>query len=300
MVFRFNASHALLTYSQCNLSKEYVRDSLVSICGNFIKRMVIGQEHHEDGNLHIHVAIKFTKKMNVRRADYFDIGEFHPNLASRHTYAGAETYVKKEDSEPLEHGAQADQLQERLRDVCASFQDRLDWLEYCHDNKVQSWIGNEIWTIVHPNRRNTITEWDGQGTIVRELSSLTISEGNTLLIGRSGSGKSTWAKRESPKPALWVTHMDDLKNFEPGYHRSIIFDDLSFQHLPATSQIHLVDWNDARSIHVRYGIAQVPAKTTKIFTCNSYPFTEDGEEAIAIRRRVRTYRLGRVGEVTLE
>lgn len=300
MSFRFNAGHCLLTYSRCPLSRETIRDNLIAVCGQHIKRMVVGQEHHQDGTLHIHVAIKFTKKMNIRRANYFDCEGYHPNLKSYGTYAGAENYLYKEDSTPLEHGAPAEEATERLRDVCASFNDRLDWLEYCHTHRVQSWIGNEVWSIVHPQRRNTITEWDGLGTIVSELSAITIGEGNTLLVGRSGCGKSTWAKRECPKPALWVTHLDDLKNFERGFHKSIIFDDVSFHHLPATSQIHLVDWNDARSIHVRYGIAQIPPRTTKIFTCNSYPFTTEGEEGAAIRRRVRTYRLGRVGEINLE
>lgn len=299
-MFRLNASHALLTYSQCDLTKEYVRDTLVSICGDRIKRMVIGQETHADGNLHIHVAIKFTKKVNIRRADFFDIGEFHPNIASRHTYAGAETYVRKEDREPLEHGVAATQLEERLRDVCATYTDRIDWLEYCHDHKVQSWIGNELWTLTHPKRENTIIEWDQLGTIVRELSDFRKPHGNVLIIGPSGCGKSTWAKRESDKPALWVTHMDDLKNFDERYHKSIIFDDMDFKHLPGTSQIHIVDIENRRSIHVRYGVAQIPPGISKIFTCNSYPFTEEGEQAEAIKRRIRTIRLGGNGPIFIQ
>lgn len=298
--FRFNASHALLTYSQCDLSKEYVRDALVSSCGNYIKRMVIGQEHHQDGNLHIHVAIKFTKKMNIRRSDYFDIGEFHPNIASRHTFAGAETYVKKEDHEPLEHGASSDQVSERLRDVCASMTDRIDWIEYCVEHRIAQGWGNDLWSLVHPDNTNTIHEWNGLGTIVSELDSYVKPTGNVLIIGPSGCGKSTWAKRESEKPALWVTHIDELRRYRPGYHKSIIFDDLSFQHLPVTSQIHIADWNDARSIHVRYGCAQIPAHTPKIFTCNSYPFSTDGEEGNAIKRRVRTVRLRGNGSIFIE
>lgn len=102
------------------------------------------------------------------------------------------------------------------------------------------------------------------------------------MVGPTGCGKTSWAKRVAPKPALWVRHIDVLREFREGYHQSIIFDDMSFKHMPQQAQVHLTDWHNKSHIHCRYGHATVPAKTVKIFTCNEYPFIQDP----AVKRRV--------------
>jgi len=92
-----------------------------------------------------------------------------------------------------------------------------------------------------------------------------------VLVGPSGIGKTTWAKKNAPKPCLFVSHLDDLKSFRADMHKSIMFDDVSVTHMPITSQIHLCDMENVRSIHVRYGTVTIPAGVPKIFTCNSSP-----------------------------
>lgn len=68
-----------------------------------------------------------------------------------------------------------------------------------------------------------------------------------------------------------------------GYHKSIIFDDVDFNHYPRTAQIHLCDFDNARDIHVRYGTAHIPAGIAKVFTCNEWPLSSDP----AVMRRVK-------------
>lgn len=106
-----------------------------------------------------------------------------------------------------------------------------------------------------------------------------------MIVGPPGVGKTTWAKRFSEKPALWVTHMDDLKLLTDE-HKTIIFDDLDFQHMPRTAQIHIVDQENARTIHIRYKVIHIPANITKIFTANTFPFVYDE----AINRRINLIR----------
>lgn len=110
-----------------------------------------------------------------------------------------------------------------------------------------------------------------------------------VICGPTGCGKSTWAKTHAPKPALWVTHLDILRKFDPKYHKSIIFDELRFaggdrdKPWPLESQIQLVDSYDHRDIHVRYGCASIPPGIPKIFTCTgSLPFSKDPQ----IKRRI--------------
>ncbi len=113
-----------------------------------------------------------------------------------------------------------------------------------------------------------------------------LNEKVTILWGSSGIGKTSYAKALLPK-ALMVSHMDDLRHFKPGEHDGIIFDDMDFKHLPRTSQIHLVDTDDTRSIHCRYDVASIPAGTKKIFTTNEHEGNIFLLSDSAIRRRVK-------------
>lgn len=103
-----------------------------------------------------------------------------------------------------------------------------------------------------------------------------------VLVGPTGCGKTVWARRHAPKPALFVRHLDRLREFNPNYHKSIIFDDMKFTHMPTQAQIHLVDQYCHSDIHCRYTTASIPPGTPKIFTCNERPF----EDHPAIRRRI--------------
>lgn len=159
-----------------------------------------------------------------------------------------------------------------------------DLFDYCVENKVGYGYYCE-----EKRRRTvvdtTVTDDTSYGDIVEWLNLIELPTDlySTVLIGQTGIGKTSWAIKNCPKPAIVCSHIEDLKKFEPNRHKSIIFDDMSFTHLPLQAQIHLVDSDLPRSIHVRWGVALLPAKVTKIFTCNDMPFTEHP----AIIRRIK-------------
>lgn len=132
---------------------------------------------------------------------------------------------------------------------------------------------------------HSVTEVTAFGEIIESLDreELPTHVYTTVLVGPTGIGKTSWAIKNCLKPAIICSHIEDLKKFRADIHRSIIFDDMSFKHLPLQGQIHLCDSDLARSIHVRWGIASIPAKTQKIFTCNERPFAEHP----AIDRRIK-------------
>jgi len=134
---------------------------------------------------------------------------------------------------------------------------------------------------VHSARRNpsifTERRWD-----------ITVDQSH-IFWGPPGCGKTEYAKQLLPD-ALFVTHMDDLRQFSPENYTGIIFDDMAFAHMPREAQIHIVDFDNPRSIHVRYGTALIPAGTIKIFTTNVRDgriFTDDA----AINRRLTIHHL---------
>lgn len=118
---------------------------------------------------------------------------------------------------------------------------------------------------------------------------LQFAEGKSNIIwGESGIGKTSYLRSMFPT-YLWVTHMDDLGRFDEDEYEGIVFDDMSFTHLPRTAQIHLVDFDDDRSIHIRYQTAKIPAGTKKVFTSNTPDIVDLADEAI--NRRVAVHHL---------
>lgn len=88
-----------------------------------------------------------------------------------------------------------------------------------------------------------------------------------VFLGPTGCGKTTYALQLLPT-ALFCTHMDDLIKYNTDDYDGIIYDEASFVHLPREAQIHLCDQDQARSLHVRYLCARIPANTKKVFTSN--------------------------------
>lgn len=113
---------------------------------------------------------------------------------------------------------------------------------------------------------------------------------SVVFQGEPGTGKTQFALSHFENP-LCVTHMDDLRMFDPSVHDGIVFDDMDFNHLPRSTQIFLADQDIQRTIHCRYENAVIPSRTKKIFTTNleSSCFGIDDN---AIKRRLVIYRFG--------
>lgn len=109
---------------------------------------------------------------------------------------------------------------------------------------------------------------------------------STIVWGPSGIGKTSFLKARFPE-ALFVTHIDGLRDFNAEQYSAIIFDDMDFKHLPRTSQIHILDIDDDRDIHCRYSTALIPANTVKVFSTNEYGGLIFDLSDGAIRRRAQ-------------
>jgi len=294
-VFRIAASTVLLTYSQSNeLTKEDILHTLEERLPPF--NYAIGYELHNDGGNHVHALLKAkVGKFDTKDPTIFDVNtgeeQFHPNIQpvkrGKAHFDRAHEYVEKED---LDH-------------YC-TFPHRLTWSEIlehssCYEeyidlvkkNYPRDWALNlqrleygarKLFPTDDPDTipESYVVDYEHDDIQVEPNFSKTI-----VIIGQPGCGKTTWAKKHAPKPALFLRHLDVLSQIKPE-HKSIIFDDLDFNHLPVSTQKYLVDYENICHIHCRYRVAKIPKGVVRIITGNEYPFVQHGIHAEAINRRI--------------
>jgi len=267
-----------LTYPQSDFNPNELHSFL-----NTIKSVVwarLARESHEDGQPHWHVIVRFASRVKTNATNTtFDYMGRHPNIQQPRRINDVLEYLSKEGDF---HDFGLIPSKKNVHDelvAAAKLSDRDAFDKCALENRVSFQWAEHIW------KRHAFTSTDilepGEGTECLQLQELQFSGKSTVVIGLSGTGKSTWAKRVCPKPALWCTHVDDLKRLT-NYHKCVIFDDMDFKHLPRTTQIYLVDQDDHRTIHCRNTNATIPKTMPKIFTANEFPFILDP----AIERRI--------------
>jgi len=295
-----------LTYSQSALARD-------TITGWFsrqtrVKRFIVGQEHHQDGNLHWHVTIEYEVEKDVRAGSYFNVDGEHPNIKiwSR---AGGSTYeqwflnhweyCKKEDPTPYIVGEEPRENRKRkrneiftaaielarLRDVQAGMEfleknapfDLLTKYEQIHRALVR--LRQMRQNLQAPAR--SVSDFPHAPPVVDSWSVLYIN-------GPTGLGKTQWARSLLPEATV-VSHRDQLRDCD--FSKGIIFDDFDVSHWPPTAVIHLLDWDEPRGLDVKHGHVVIPPHTRKIFTHNREferwlsPDATD-EQVAACRRRL--------------
>jgi len=77
----FSNKKAFLTYAQCELAPYLLLEGFQALFpDNIIIQYCIGQERHQDGNLHLHALVEYSDKITSRLASLFDVDGFHPNI----------------------------------------------------------------------------------------------------------------------------------------------------------------------------------------------------------------------------
>jgi hypothetical protein len=254
---------------------------------------------HENGTAdddfpyeHTHVLISFTKSFESRNSRCFDITHdglaVHPNIKVVTTNKHATTIYfvyhhknpvriwQSENTPPKPASAvekiikQADSIftaGEQLGIVPKSYSDlQILWNAKRRRTDHNHKYPNTVWTLQHPHPIKVLYVW-----------------------GPTNFGKTQWALAAFKYPLL-VRHIEDLRDFDADRNDGIVFDDITFAHRPATEVIHMLDWDEASSIHARYANIILPAETPKIF-CNNLPPdrcfpASDPETWAAIRRRI--------------
>ncbi|KAI9103959.1 hypothetical protein DFS34DRAFT_668536 [Phlyctochytrium arcticum] len=270
-------------------------------------------ERHSDGGYHVHAFVQYPTPIDRRLSSQWDYLGVHPNVKPKRTRSeqdAAVTYCEKEGfwldegerpSRPDSAAGTSSGISivPDIATAVIDFSTYPSWLQFCYEHRVPSGYATEFWRSCRVGVETLELTEASEGQVsspgLRDLHFDLERDRALVLVGPSGGGKLTWARREAPKPCLFVRHSDDLKHFRAGYHVAIIFDDMCFcgdlagrGAWPRTSQIHLVDFDVGSSIHCRYTTVYIPAGVYKIFTGNTYMFT--GPDA-AIERRVHLLEL---------
>lgn len=270
-----------------NYDDEYLKRFYDLFDGGKLKYFVVGREVGASGTPHLQCYIEYGVRVRLAQVTK--------------DFPGCHAETRKGTSEQAASYCKKDCVFEEKGDISVSKQGKRTDLdravEILSSGGTIRDVALELPTTVIKYRRGL----EGYRELVQEVYNPCVlpnpvwrwnirAEKSHVFWGPPGTGKTEYAKFLLPK-ALFVTHMDDLGRFDAKVYDGIIFDDMSFTHLPREAQIHLVDFDNPRSIHVRYKVANIPAGTVKIFTTNveqGQIFLGDG----AILRRVHYHFLG--------
>lgn len=231
-----------------------------------VTRMVVAREVGETGTPHLQGAVSWKRSKRLAACK-----KLHPRAHWEKAIAQQEAfeYCRKADSDVFidvdnrRQGKRTD-LDEAIASIEQGISTRDLWLTH-PKQMIRYSKGLLQFKKIH-DAGNSVGEQYPLDSF--NTDPLDIGWGRSYICyGDSGVGKTCFAKAHFQRP-LFVTHLDTLRNFQPGYHDGIVFDDMSFTHLPRETQIHLVDQAQERQIHCRYETAIIPAGTPRIFTTN--------------------------------
>ena len=230
----------------------------------------ICHEHHQDGNIHTHVCVLVKKSLDIKNPNFFDFEGRHCNInppKSIEHWRNQVKYCDKEDPEVYGEITVSKDKAEELAEAC-------EYVKQCKTRKEMYALGpythvisskvsffENYWATQHTKKSSKA---DFIQTKIPMIDNWTTS---WLIHGAAGTGKTQFALSHFSNP-LMVSHIEDLKDFDADEHDGIVFDDISFRHLPGQAIIHILDIDHDRSIHNRFHNATIPANTKKIFVHN--------------------------------
>lgn len=277
---KLQAKAFFLTYSQSALSKEGIYQAVEAL--GRINRLVVGHEHHKDGNTHFHVVVEYVATKNVSTS-HFDLQGEHPNI-EMWSRAGGSTYdvwllnhwryCHKEDQDPLKRGDEPSPTRKRSRDEMVAecvevarsdgvpeAQKRALELfasDYCKGVNGYDKIFVRVSNAKSVNPARSVTDFTNAPLVPDNWRAI-------FIHGPTGHGKTQFARALLPNATV-IRHRDQLKNCD--FSKGIILDDFAVSHWPPTAIIALMDWDEPSGIDVKHDHVVLPQGTRKIVCFN--------------------------------
>lgn len=284
-MFRIQYKTFGLTYSKCNAERkeivEFLQTKLQIVDYYCVRESHDSKKENYDPARphHIHVWFNVDTKPNIKNPRFFDYNGIHPNIGKKKRN-WIYNYLQKQDKQPytnIPEGFIGLALAGDYDGAVRRFQDLHPKEFVINMPKV---LGN-LKKLSRPAHKMHVypleCDYDPQWNP---------AEKSLHLVGASGCGKTEWVKsylHSIGKTFLYVTHLDTLKRYNG--EDILVFDDMSFQHIPREAAIHLVECKNPRAIHCRHAVADIPPGVGNVFISNSphiWPHDEHG----AIERRL--------------
>lgn len=109
-------------------------------------------------------------------------------------------------------------------------------------------------------------EYTLQDYITEPIPESELNKKSIHLYGPPGIGKTKYALAHFQNPLL-LDSLENLKNLNPT-HDGLVFDDMSFKHIPGDVVIKILDMDFDRTVKVLYGTITIPRGLRRIFTHN--------------------------------
>lgn len=274
--FKFQFTRLHLTY-KTHLDRAKVVEKIGTTAIPIVKYSFVWENADEEAPYqHTHILVWLSKRKCIKSPRTFDIDGVHPHMLLVSSDTHWNNVVQYHEKAP-QHDSLFPPIGER-NDLSVA-PEQMDGEAFLHKLKKAKTLYDAClsasvdMSTLRPSDvkllRDDKEKPEGTKPIfTKDQFTLQVDRFRTIILhGESGCGKTMWALAQF-ESALLVTHIDQLRSFDPNLHDGIVFDDMSFLHCPMEFGIHLLDWDLPRQIHCRYAAATIPANTRKIFTTN--------------------------------
>lgn len=261
--FQLNAKNIALTYPRCDIHPQAMFDWLKD---NFSPEAVcVAQETHKDGGFHLHAYLRFEKALYTRNQKLFDVDGFHPNVQGCREVKNWVTYIKKQGNIITTDNIDFKDGWEEL----LMAPNKTEFISAIRKNRPRDYILNRQRIEYHAQKEYFRTAVENP---LRPLDSfrrppITDFSKPIVMLGPPLLGKTEYLRAHFKKPFM-VRHLDQFKTDLPEGTDALIFDDMTFTHLPHTTVRYLVEQSQDVVIHCRNTLGKVPGGIPRIFTGN--------------------------------
>ena len=297
--FRLSAKSLFLTYPKCPLDLRRVFVTLGSRLGKYkALDWVFRRELHEDGSPHVHVYLRFHRRLDIKNASFLDLGadgEFHGNYQAAKSQEKVLEYVLKDldskyDKRLLIYSPSLEARISASGDLLSLEQAALSLAQQGDvDAAMELYRLNDpkayLWRFISLERTLRAIAIKSMGftskyrwsnyEIPSDLEAAFVeardSKKTLFIKGASGSGKTqmllSFFDHMKLNP-LRVTHPDGIRNFVAGHHKVIFYDDMNWSDIERETLLSYLDVENENTLDVKHTSMQIPSDIHRFAASN--------------------------------
>lgn len=180
-VFRVCGRHFFLTYPRCPVDRDYALSSFCAWFSDKLCGVTVAVEQHRDGTPHLHCALSFTNRFDVKNARVFDFdfggSSWHPNIQQCRDLKAVLRYVVKYGdyvSEGSHFGVDVAQNSSRLSEVAKRALQGDSLLTICNDNPGMF--------LLHKRKFEELVTWHSEQSALAAIQEKALSIPSRLLL----------------------------------------------------------------------------------------------------------------------